>query len=74
LRPKADISRPTVWNGPWSISTFSVWLTKVTFGKPGDQQSALSPQNLDELGDPSARVTKDEVNAAFGKQSPKKSK
>ena len=31
-------------------------------------------QNLDELGNPSARITKDAVNAAFGKQSPKKSK
>jgi hypothetical protein len=41
---------------------------------PGMMGDGTEEQNLDELGNPSARVTKDEVNAAFGKQSPKKSK
>jgi hypothetical protein len=29
-------------------------------------------QNLDERGNPAARIKKDEVDAAFGKQKPKK--
>jgi hypothetical protein len=29
-------------------------------------------QNLDERGNPAARIKKDEVDAAFGKQGPKK--
>ena len=29
-------------------------------------------QNLDERGNPAARITKDELDAAFGKQKPKK--
>jgi hypothetical protein len=29
-------------------------------------------QNLDELGNPAARIEKDELDAAFGRQNPKK--
>jgi hypothetical protein len=41
--PKRTLARPNVWNGPWSISTFAAWLTKVTFGKTGDRQSSTEP-------------------------------
>jgi hypothetical protein len=32
----------------------------------------IQEQNLDERGNPAARIRKDEVDAVFGKQSPKK--
>jgi hypothetical protein len=39
---------------------------------PGMMGDGTEEQNLDERGDPAARITKDEVDAAFSKQNPKK--
>jgi hypothetical protein len=40
---------------------------------PGMMGDGTEEQNLDERGNPAARIKKDEVDAAFGKQTPKKS-
>jgi hypothetical protein len=39
---------------------------------PGMMGDGTEEQNLGERGDPAKRIKKDEVDAAFGKQSPKK--
>jgi hypothetical protein len=39
---------------------------------PGMMGDGTEEQNLGERGNPAARIKKDEVDAAFGKQSPKK--
>ena len=39
---------------------------------PGMMGDGTEEQNLDELGNPAARIKKAEVDAAFGKQGPKK--
>jgi hypothetical protein len=39
---------------------------------PGMMGDGTEEQNLNEPGDPSKRIKKSEVNAAFGKASPKK--
>jgi hypothetical protein len=39
---------------------------------PGMMGDGTEEQNLDERGNPAARIKKDEVDAAFGKQGPKK--
>ena len=40
---------------------------------PGMMGDGTEEQGLDERGDPAARIKKDEVEAAFRKQAPKKS-
>jgi hypothetical protein len=40
--------------------------------KPGMMGDGTEEQNLNERGNPAARIKKDEVNAAFGKKSSKK--
>lgn len=40
---------------------------------PGMMGDGTEEQNLDEIGNPAARITKNDVDAAFGKQSSKKS-
>jgi hypothetical protein len=40
---------------------------------PGMMGDGTEEQNLGERGNPAARIKKGEVNAAFGKQNPKKS-
>ena len=40
---------------------------------PGMMGDGTQEQSLDERGNPDARIKKDEVDAAFGKQLPKKS-
>ncbi len=39
---------------------------------PGMMGDGTEEQNLNERGNPGGRIKKDEVDAAFGKQSPKK--
>jgi hypothetical protein len=39
---------------------------------PGMMGDGTEEQNLDERGNPAARIKKDEVDAAFGKSGPKK--
>ncbi len=39
---------------------------------PGMMGDGTEEQNLDERGNPAARIKKDEVDSAFGKQTPKK--
>ena len=39
---------------------------------PGMMGDGTEEQNLDERGNPAARITEDELNAAFGRQKPKK--
>jgi hypothetical protein len=39
---------------------------------PGMMGDGTEEQNLDELGNPAARIEKDELDAAFGRQNPKK--
>jgi hypothetical protein len=39
---------------------------------PGMMGDGTEEQNLDEVGDPAARIKKDEVEAAFGKKNQKK--
>jgi hypothetical protein len=39
---------------------------------PGMMGDGTEEQNLDEPGNPAARIKKDEVDAAFGKKNPKK--
>jgi hypothetical protein len=39
---------------------------------PGMMGDGTEEQNLDERGNPAARIKKDDVDAAFGKQYPKK--
>ena len=39
---------------------------------PGMMGDGTEEQNLDERGNPAARIKKDEVDAAFGRQNPKK--
>jgi hypothetical protein len=39
---------------------------------PGMMGDGTEEQNLNERGNPAARIKKDEVEAAFGKQNPKK--
>ena len=39
---------------------------------PGMMGDGTEEQNLDERGNPAARIKKDEVEAAFGKRNPKK--
>jgi hypothetical protein len=39
---------------------------------PGMMGDGTEEQNLDERGNPAARIKKDEVDAAFGEQKPKK--
>ena len=41
---------------------------------PGMMGDGTEEQNLDERGNPGARIKKDEVDAAFGRQAPKKRK
>jgi hypothetical protein len=45
---------------------------KAVVSHPGMMGDGTEEQNLDELGNPAARIKKDELDAAFGKQSPKK--
>jgi hypothetical protein len=45
---------------------------KADVSHPGMMGDGTEEQNLDEAGDPAARIKKDELDAAFGKQSPKK--
>ena len=44
----------------------------VDIAKPGMMGDGTEEQNLNERGNPAARIKKDEVNAAFGKKSSKK--
>ena len=39
---------------------------------PGMMGDGTEEQNLDECGNPAARIKKEEVDAAFGKNNPKK--
>jgi hypothetical protein len=39
---------------------------------PGMMGDGTEEQNLDQRGDPAARISKKDVDAAFGKQRPKK--
>jgi hypothetical protein len=39
---------------------------------PGMMGDGTEEQNLDEVGDPAARIQKDEVEAAFGKKNQRK--
>ena len=39
---------------------------------PGMMGDGTEEQNLDERGNPTARIKKDELHAAFGKENPKK--
>jgi hypothetical protein len=39
---------------------------------PGMMGDGTEEQNLDERGNPAARITEDELEAAFGRQKPKK--
>ena len=45
---------------------------KADVSHPGMMGDGTEEQNLDERGNPAARIKKDEVDAAFGKQGPKK--
>jgi hypothetical protein len=54
-------------NKPAPPSTKQVKITH-----PGMMGDGTEEQNLDERGDPAARIKKDEVDAAFGKQDAKK--
>jgi hypothetical protein len=45
---------------------------KPAASKPGMMGDGTEEQNLDQPGDPAARIKKDEVADAFGKQPPKK--
>ena len=54
-------------NKPAPPSTKQVKITR-----PGMMGDGTEEQNLDERGDPAARIKKDEVDAAFGKQDAKK--
>ena len=45
---------------------------KVDVSHPGMMGDGTEEQNLDELGNPAARIEKDELDAAFGRQNPKK--
>jgi hypothetical protein len=45
---------------------------KADVSHPGMMGDGTEEQNLNERGDPAARIKKDEVDAAFGKQSPEK--
>ena len=47
-------------------------LTKIVH--PGMMGDGTQEQNLNEVGDPSLRITKMDASAAFGKPVPKKSK
>ena len=46
--------------------------TKAGVSHPGMMGDGTEEQNLDELGNPAARIKKDEVDSAFGEQKPKK--
>jgi hypothetical protein len=39
---------------------------------PGMMGDGTQEQNLDERGNPAARITEDELSAAFGREKPKK--
>jgi len=45
---------------------------KPAASKPGMMGDGTEEQNLDQSGNPAARIKKDEVADAFGKQPPKK--
>jgi len=45
---------------------------KADVSHPGMMGDGTEEQNLNERGDPAARIKKNEGDAAFGKQSPKK--
>ena len=45
---------------------------KADVSHPGMMGDGTEEQNLDEPDDPSARIQKGELDAAFGKQNPKK--
>ncbi|HSV25480.1 MAG TPA: hypothetical protein VLJ17_20940 [Xanthobacteraceae bacterium] len=45
---------------------------KTGVSHPGMMGDGTEEQNLNERGDPAARIKRNEVDAAFGKQSPKK--
>ncbi len=45
---------------------------KKTEKHPGMMGDGTEEQNLGQPGDPAARIKKDEVDAAFGKDAPKK--
>jgi hypothetical protein len=45
---------------------------KADIPHPGMMGDGTEEQSLGERGNPTARIKKDEVEAAFGKQSPKK--
>jgi hypothetical protein len=46
---------------------------KNVISHPGMMGDGTEEQNLNERGDPAARIKKDEVEAAFGRHAPKKS-
>ena len=46
--------------------------SKTDVRHPGMMGDGTQEQNLNEKGDPAARIKKDEVDAAFGKDKPKK--
>jgi hypothetical protein len=46
--------------------------TQADVSHPGMMGDGTEEQNLDERGNPAARIKKDEVDAAFGRQNPKK--
>jgi len=45
---------------------------KTNVSHPGMMGDGTEEQNLDEPGNPAARIEKDELDAAFGGQKPKK--
>jgi hypothetical protein len=45
---------------------------KTDVSHPGMMGDGTEEQNLDERGNPAARIKKDELDAAFGSQKPKK--
>jgi len=45
---------------------------KTNVSHPGMMGDGTEEQNLDEVGNPAARIEKDELDAAFGGKNPKK--
>ena len=64
-KPTVPTNKPTV---PKSKDTNK----QAGVSHPGMMGDGTEEQNLDERGNPAARIKKDEADAAFSKQNPKK--
>jgi hypothetical protein len=64
--------RPEISHDKYTYDSYGNIKKKSDVGHPGMMGDGTEEQNLDERGNPAARIEEDELDAAFGNQKPKK--